>query len=280
MRCTLSYQASLLQPHLPETPIEPYWIDACNVVGVMLHYSGYIHKAIIFFQKAEIESREFGFSNLLLDALINKVLCEFDLWELEKALNSLFEYKLTSQKLIIREHLITSWFCLAFAYSNLGNPQKASSYIDKVCEDLRVEQLVSIPWFMGYRFLFMGLTYKNLDNFEKACEMYYKAIEYSKDSQYIQVQAKALCGLGEIHQKQGDLNLALSYHLESIEALDKIGAKPDLAEAYYQLGITYQAMDEIKKSSESFQEAIRIFSEMEAPKQVERVRQSMSRRNK
>jgi hypothetical protein len=48
-----------------------------------------------------------------------------------------------------------------------------------------------------------------------------------------------------------------------------------LAEAYYQCGLTYQVIDEIEKSNKNFQEAIRLFTEMDAPKQVERVRRSM-----
>jgi pentatricopeptide repeat protein len=57
--------------------------------------------------------------------------------------------------------------------------------------------------------------------------------------------------------------------------LDKIGAKRDLAEAYYQLGLTYQKMVEALNSQGNFDNAIRLFSKMEAPKQVEKMRQSI-----
>jgi subtilase family serine protease len=64
--------------------------------------------------------------------------------------------------------------------------------------------------------------------------------------------------------------------LEAVKILSSIGAKCDLAESYHQLGLTYQAVNEVNESNESFQEAIRLFTEMQAPKQVERVRRSMN----
>jgi hypothetical protein len=48
-----------------------------------------------------------------------------------------------------------------------------------------------------------------------------------------------------------------------------------LGEVLYQLGLTYQAIGKAEQSQENFQKAILLFSEMEAPKQIERVRQSM-----
>ena len=73
--------------------------------------------------------------------------------------------------------------------------------------------------------------------------------------------------------------IALSHHDESIEILDKIGAKCDLAEAYYQRGLTHQAMENSSKSLADFQEAIRFYEDMEAPKQVAKVQQAMSNNN-
>jgi tetratricopeptide (TPR) repeat protein len=72
-----------------------------------------------------------------------------------------------------------------------------------------------------------------------------------------------------------DFKSSVLYHSHAIEILEKINAKSDLAEAYYQFGLTYQVIGENVKSHEYLQEAIRLFTEMEAPKQVERVRRSM-----
>jgi hypothetical protein len=39
-------------------------------------------------------------------------------------------------------------------------------------------------------------------------------------------------------------------------------------------GLTYQKMDETEKSHTNFNEAIRLFKEMEAPKQIEKVKKA------
>jgi tetratricopeptide (TPR) repeat protein len=101
--------------------------------------------------------------------------------------------------------------------------------------------------------------------------MYDRAIEYAKKSKYIQVEAKALTGLAELYRIQDNFEEALSKHSESIKILDKIGTKCDLAEAYFQRGLTYQKMDKIENSQINFDKAIRLFTEMEAPNQVEKV---------
>ncbi|AUB36308.1 Tetratricopeptide [Nostoc flagelliforme CCNUN1] len=80
----------------------------------------------------------------------------------------------------------------------------------------------------------------------------------------------AINGLAEIHQQQA-FALALTHHTEAIELLDKIGAKCDLAEAYFQLGLTYQKMAKPDDSQMNFNRAIQLFTEIKAPKQVEKI---------
>jgi tetratricopeptide (TPR) repeat protein len=70
--------------------------------------------------------------------------------------------------------------------------------------------------------------------------MFLKAISYAEETHYTQVKAKALSGIAELYRVRGEFETALSHHLKAIELLEEIGANPDLAEAYYQLGLTYQ----------------------------------------
>ena len=60
-------------------------------------------------------------------------------------------------------------------------------------------------------------------------------------------------------------------HFKSIKLLQKIGAKSALAEAYFQLGLTYQAMGEHDQAEEYKAKALDLFAQMEALKQIERV---------
>ncbi|MEG3862308.1 tetratricopeptide repeat protein [Microcoleus sp. herbarium12] len=100
---------------------------------------------------------------------------------------------------------------------------------------------------------------------------------FAEKTHYTQVKAKALSGMAELYREQSDFTTALSHHSESIALLDKIGAKCDLAEAHYQLALTHQKMGDAEKSQTAFQEAIRLFTEMEAPQQVEKVRKAIGK---
>jgi tetratricopeptide (TPR) repeat protein len=122
-------------------------------------------------------------------------------------------------------------------------------------------------------------AYKNLGEIDKAFEMYLKTLQFSNERHYTQLKAKAMYSMAELYRNQQDFSLSISENLKAIVMLKEIGACYALAEAHYQLGLTYQAMGEAGESYESFQEAIRLFSEMEAPKQVERVRKSMQNQN-
>jgi tetratricopeptide (TPR) repeat protein len=170
---------------------------------------------------------------------------------------------------------VQAWYCLAYLYSQLSYEQvDVNVLIAKVQEDFDTLQL-GIRTF-GYRFYALGFAFEYLDDFEKSLEMFNRAIVYSEESGFTQLKGISFTGLAILARSQQDYGRAFHYHLKAIEILDRICVKSNLASAYYQLGITYQAIGETGKSSENFQEAIRLFTEMDAPKQVERVRRSLS----
>jgi tetratricopeptide (TPR) repeat protein len=129
-------------------------------------------------------------------------------------------------------------------------------------------------WVRGMALVFIGFVYKELGNTTKSINKFHESLSYARESNYSKVEGLSLLGLAEICRDQKEFSNALLYNLDSIRILE-YGAKCDLPEAYYQIGLTYQAMGEFERSSENFQRAIRLFSEMEAPKQIERVKRSI-----
>jgi tetratricopeptide (TPR) repeat protein len=210
-------------------------------------------------------------------SLINIGLCKIDLWELEDAVNFFENIELIcdskNSETGLYENEKDYLYCLAFLNSCLGFKEIAMSYAQQ--GELVIHKIDNSYWSQGYSLLFMGLTYKNLGELDKSFEMFRQAIAFAEKSHYTQVKAKALSGMAELYREQSDFTTALSHHSESIALLDKIGAKCDLAEAHYQLALTYQKMGDAEKSQTAFQEAIRLFTEMEAPKQVEKVRKAI-----
>ncbi len=262
-----------------------------NILGDSYWMAGQIERAINCHKKSRIIASDCQKSILPISdmdklklklrrceiaALLNIGLCKIDLWELEEAVNLFQEVSsLPETNDYLSEPILNCWFCLAFLYSSLGLKQRAKYFAEKSELLLNFIDKPQTEWATGNRLFFLAITYKNLENNTKSFKLYHRAIAYAEESQYPQVRAKALYGLAELYRKEGDFETAVSHHSEAIELLDKIGAKCDLAEAYYQLGLTYQKIGEVENSQENFDKAIRLFNEMEAPKQVEKVRKAI-----
>ena len=134
-----------------------------------------------------------------------------------------------------------------------------------------IDLSVHSAWSMGYRWLFLGRTYINLYDTEKSSQMYKNALDFAEKSNYYQVKANALNGLAIIERIQNSCDQAIFYHCASIDILKNIGAKCDLAEVYFQLGLTYQVMGEHDQAQEYKAKALELFEQMAAPKQCDRV---------
>lgn len=248
-----------------------------NILGDLYWLTGSIDKAIQYHKISNNIAIDFNLINFNIVSYVNIGLCKLDLGEIENAISNFELANSLAQNKLYHRFAVESWFCLAFCYSSLRVQNKAFEFAEKV-EDSELFKLKLLSaWSTGYSLLFLGLTYKNLGKTEKSFEMFRQAIAFAEKSHYTQVKAKALSGLAELYREQGEFATALSHHSESIELLEKIGAKCDLAEAHYQLALTYQKMSDAEKSQTAFQKAIRLFNEMEAPKQVEKVRKAIGK---
>lgn len=225
-------------------------------------------------KKFKILDENINLMNFYLVSFVNIGYGYISIGEIEKAKISFSEcYSIDSHNPPTNYlHSVDSCYFLAFCNSCLGLNQEAYNLAEKAYSELSLTEWQ--PWSHGCALVFLGLTYKNLGEIPKASEMFNRAIKFAEDSNYIQVKGQALSGLAELYRLQGDFETALSHHSKSIELLEKIGAKCDLAEAYYQLGLTYQTIGNTADSQENFNKAIELFNQMEAPRQVEKVQQA------
>jgi len=261
--------------------------ELLNMAGEIYHEIGNVTKAVNYYSQASEIASKFNDEYIKVVSELNKHSLDIDLWELENALrffegfnNSIENGEISispSDESEFNRWPLYSWFYLAFLNSSLGFYQRATKFAQQV--EANFSKTKMGPWGKGYSLFFLGQTYKNIGKSEKAFIMYEKAIQVADESHYLQVKAKALYGIAELYREQRNFDLSVSQNLLSIQILDEVGSKSASAEAYYQLGLTYRSMGEFDTSNKSFQEAIRLFSEMEAPKQVERVRQSMQNQN-
>jgi tetratricopeptide (TPR) repeat protein len=258
-----------------------------HTLGAICWLKGDIHQAVDYckqsreialtcLQSMRKEDAHESFKKLqliVINSLLTIGICQIGCWELEEAVTTLRQVVQLCHELDYEKYAPSALFYLAFLNSCLGRKQEASEIANYLYNRLPEEGLPS--WVTEYRLYYLSLTFKNLGEIEKSFEIYQKDIFYAEKSPYTQAKTKALIGLAQLYREQENFEEAVACHEKAIKVLGEIGAKWDLAEAHYQLALTYQRMTEVARSRENFEKAIALFMEMQAPKQVEKVQTAM-----
>ncbi|MBO1047248.1 MAG: tetratricopeptide repeat protein [Dolichospermum sp. DEX182a] len=270
-----------------------------NILGTTYRLTGKIKIAIECYRNSrEISGRcledknyitkfnskdQFWIKRMNTIALLHQGMCYLELYELEQSLvyfeelfyliNQNKDNRDNTHKIGLWEHEIDQFDGLAYINSCFNKIAEAEKFATITYQ--RICRVGINSWGKSFEAILIGMTYKNLGDIDKAFEMYFQALNFSENYTFLQTKGKCLYCLAELYRIKNDFEKALPHHSESIKLLDKIGAKCDLAEAYYQLGLTYQKMGETETSHTNFNEAIRLFNEMEAPKQVEKVEKAI-----
>ncbi|MBD2508942.1 tetratricopeptide repeat protein [Nostoc muscorum FACHB-395] len=283
------YQLGLLQKNFsviqriiddiksPERLIRLY-----NILGYTYRIIGCIREAIECYEKSGKVLGTLDAKQTEISILFNTGLCKLELWEIEAAedcFNSVCI--LAEQNSNLDDYMTYAQCCLAMIKSRFGSREDAFNLAEVAFSSISTSTRVTL-WGIGHSLVTLCLTYKNLGNLKKSFELCQRAIFHSEENNFTQIKAKAISCLAELFREQGEFARAIFHHSEAIEILDKIGAKSDLAEAYYQLALTHKKMGEIDQNRESFVQAMSatgyayaLFNEMQAPRQVEKVQIAM-----
>jgi tetratricopeptide (TPR) repeat protein len=281
--CSL-YQLGLLQ-------------KVIDVITPILHKIKNAHRLIGLYQIIGYTYRIFGNLDLALECCNNSIeivdktlideeyqkicilfnigLCKMDLWEIAAA-KSLFEQvcQLSLVTTSYNNYIVYSQSCLAFLHSYSNSPAEALFMADKTI-DILTSSTITASWGTGHNLVNIAVAYKNLNHLDKSWEICKTAILNSENNKFTQVHARAITCMAEIERERMKFNSAISLHKVAIEMLSKIGAKSDLAEAYYQLGLTFSKMGNVDKSQNNFETAIKLFDQTQAPKQVQKVKSAI-----
>jgi len=275
-----------------------------NIIGDAQWLKGNIHTAISCHKKCYENASQAIHENqlkqsdimrshfLAINSYFNTALCQADLLEMNEAKKSL-EHAINLANDLDNQYKNISLYDLnedvryylkrlsifskphghvfyAYIYESVNERDQASSILTSY--DPLLPCYTS--WQKGYDLLFCGQTYLKRQEFDSAMYFFNLALSYASESNYTQVKARALIGLADIYRQLNNIIKALSNSLESVTLLKSIKAKPDLAEAYFQLGLTYQAMGKYDQAETYKAKALELFEQMEAPKQIERVNQA------
>ncbi|MBD1912404.1 tetratricopeptide repeat protein [Leptolyngbya sp. FACHB-8] len=287
------YRMGLLQPVLaaivqviPHIQSPPKLSELYNILGDLYWIRGRISEAIACQEKtiSLVEAAQQKLSSatqnqhtvyylrmLQVDSLLSIGLYQMDLWELEVAARLFQQVIDLAQNTAHHPWAEKASVCLALAHSYLGQFDTADSLAETAYQFILTQKVIEQTGRFAYFIQILGQTYTNLHKFERAQAMYDRALAFAGASHYTQVKAKTLNGLAEFCRQQHDLDSALSYHQQAIALLETIGAVCDLANAYFQLGLTYRAIGQLQQCQKSFEQALRLFGQMQATKQIEKV---------
>jgi tetratricopeptide (TPR) repeat protein len=122
--------------------------------------------------------------------------------------------------------------------------------------------------------LYLGFVCVMNKRFDQALKIYNTALQFSRKARYRQLESKAMYGLAEAYRNIGDLTKAKECCLQAKDILIKIESKLDLAKVLVEEALIAREMRE-HGYDDNFEKAIALFTELNAPKQVERVRKLM-----
>ncbi len=258
-----------------------------NILGDLYWTTGKVHQAIACQQKTIEASRRsdrsiprtqenrhelYYWRMLEVDSLLSLGLYYIDLGELEKAANSFKQvidlaqntkHNSWSEKATISLALVNSFIDTSIPIDPLV-PRLYHLIID--LED---------PFYNTGRFAYfmqmLGQIFFNHRQIEPAKIIWQRAIAFSKSSHYTQIEAKSLIGLGNIERQANNFEIASAYHQQAVKSLEAITAKCDLAEAYFQWGITLQNKRQIAEAKDCLFRAIALYQEIVAPKQIAKI---------
>ncbi|HAJ58757.1 MAG TPA: hypothetical protein DCP31_05420, partial [Cyanobacteria bacterium UBA8543] len=207
----------------------------------------------------------------------NIALAAINLWELDNAMQyiqKIFDANTDPNNPHFTFLDLDAQFIMGFIKSIIGSREEACHLAFSAYEKLI--NGIKNSWSRGYGWFFVGKTFKELGNLDRAIQAYKESIDFAEKTHYKVVKAKSLTGLAEIYREKEYFDEAFLCHQSSIEILKVLNARPDLAEAYFQLGLSYQVVGEMEKRQEYRDKAVQLFTEMEAPRQVERVKQAFA----
>ena len=268
-----------------------YRSELNNILGDLYWTTGKVHQAIACQEKTIITSQNclklipplpehqhdlYYWRMLEVDSLLSLGLYNIDLWELSAAIN-LF------QQVINLAHNTKhhSWSEKASLALALVNSYQITSKVPKLVTHLyhsivKLEDETYNTGRFAYFMQILGQIFFNYQQIEPAKVMWQKAIAFSRSSHYSQTEAKSLVGLATVERYNHNYPQANTYYQQAAELLEQIGAKCDLAAAYFQWGISLQVNQQQSTARQYFNRASELYQSIPAPKQVQRIKKLMA----
>ncbi len=238
----------------------------CNLLGYTYRATGDLDRALTYHRQALTIAEDQSLKHLEISSLMNLGLCHRDRWDIDAAIAEFQDvYDLSGEDPSTGYQRYAAC-CLAYLYSGWGDKAMALDYLHAV--NTYESTPTGSSWGQAYSLLYLGHAYRNLGDYEAALELFQEVLIASQAEDFVPIYAIALSASAQIYREFKQMDRAIDRHDMAIELLDKLGAKCDLAGAYAQRGLTYQALGEEKKAWQDKGMAIGLFRAINVPKQV------------
>ena len=158
--------------------------------------------------------------HLEANASLSIGLCYLETWEIQNA-TTIFQRGI-EKGLVSTKTFFSFLFCQAYALSCINETstqvEKLLNRASDLFEDTNSRQSLN-SWNIGYYYFYAGEAYKNIGKIDLSVSMLNKAINYGKETNYIQLKSKALFGLAKVQRGNKNYSVSLEYQMEAIEIL-------------------------------------------------------------
>jgi len=212
------------------------------------------------------------FQMLEVDSFLSIGLYNLDLGEFARAAEQFVRVIALADRTDRQSWADKPTICLALAHVHLGQLETARTGITHL--ETTIDNLEAGRW--AYFLQLLGQVYAGLGETVKARNLSDRAIAAARTGHYRQVEAKALVCLAQIAVADGDLEIARTHCDGAIALLEAMGAQCDLANAHYQFGLLLQQAGEDAESRSRLEQALALFTRIQAPRRVETVRAALA----
>jgi len=257
-------------------------------LGDLYTLSGNFEKGIIGYQNSLLLTEKFENGSIRIDHWVDSkgalALLYFHLGDYVQSKKTFYETLEDSNKLALlgKKYLCYLYACLSFlCCQDKSSYHLSQKYINNSIELLPFLENSSQTWIRSY-----GLYYltRSLIVHERYCEsqtiLNKLQVLTMQNYSFRLVENLILLCEGYLFVSQSNNSSAIKAFSYAEKGLQKIGAKYELAEAYFQLGLTYQAKREHDQAETYKAKALELFAQMKAPKQCDRVNQAFEKRSK
>jgi tetratricopeptide (TPR) repeat protein len=248
-------------------------------------FSGEPQKAFIELEVAikiieQINSPQLMF--FLIANVFQAFACKLDLGEFDEALvlirpyiDNIDRYKCTNHPRIQQWFTVYSQLARSFILAMKLEHDASAALIEETYEVITNSSLYMSDSSKCCACLYFGLVCVMNKRFDQALKIYNTALQFSHATSNKPLEGKTMRRIVVVYRNIGDLPKAKECCLQAKDILTKIESKLDLAKVLVEEALIAREMQELG-CDDNFEKAIALFTELNAPKQVERVRKLMS----